>query len=106
MRGNRDAKSASVKVSALARSRRERRVEAIDSITELRIVGDQPRAGDLELQELRVAVAAADMDVADRSAGLILKIVAAAVVSIAAAFGNSCTSRSTRVTAASASSRI
>ncbi len=56
--------------------RGERRVEAVDSVPELLVVIDEPRAGELQVEELVVGVTAADVDVADRNATLVLKIVA------------------------------
>ena len=41
-----------VKVSARGRARRKRRVEAVDAVAELLVVGHQPRAGMSSLQEL------------------------------------------------------
>ena len=59
------------------RARRERRIEAVDPVAEQRIVVDEPRPVDLELQESGIAVAAPDVDVADRRIGRVLKLVAA-----------------------------
>ena len=65
----------------------QRRVEAVDAIAELLVVGDEARARDVELQAIRVAVALANMNVADRRAGLVLEVVAPVGDQPAARFG-------------------